>query len=272
VDQLVSRLHDQDRQVILEWLTPIDYANQQSDFISRRQEGTGQWLLNSDKFRHWVEQSKQTLFCPGIPGAGKTMSAAIVVDKLYTQFHNDSGVGIAYIFCNFRRKYEQKPVDLFTSLLKQLIQGLPSVPQSVQRLYEHYQHKRTRPSFDEMSQTLQSVAPHYSRIFLLVDALDECQVSEGGRQRFLTELLSLQAKTAANLFVTSRYIPEIVKEFEGKGERLEIRATDEDLHRYLDGHMLKLPLFVSRSTPLQEEIKSAIITTVDGMYVSFPLS
>ena len=268
---MVSRQHNQDQQIILDWLTPIDYATQHSDFISRRQEGTGQWLLNSDKFRNWVDQNKQTLFCPGIPGAGKTMSAAIVVDKLYTQFQNDTSVGIAYIYCDFRRRHEQKPIDLYANLLKQLIQGLPSMPQSVQQLYDHHQHKRTRPSFDEISQTLQSVIPHNSRTFVIVDALDECQDLEGGRKRFLTELFSLQARTPANLFVTSRFIPEIEKEFEGKGARFEIRAADEDLQRYLDGHMLKLPPFVSRNAPLQEEIKSAIINSVDGMYVFSPL-
>jgi len=40
VDQLVSRQHGRDRQTILDWLTPIDYAQQQISLISERQEGT----------------------------------------------------------------------------------------------------------------------------------------------------------------------------------------------------------------------------------------
>ena len=48
---------------------------------------------------------------------------------------------------------------------------------------------------------------------------------------------------------------------------LEIRASDYDLHKYLNGHMLKLPSFVSRSAELQKEVKSTIINAVDGMYV-----
>jgi hypothetical protein len=82
---------------LLTWLAPTDYVTQQSDFIGRRQEGTGQWLVNSSEFRNWVDQTNQTLFCPGISGAGKIMSAAIVVDKLYAKFKNDASVGIAYI-------------------------------------------------------------------------------------------------------------------------------------------------------------------------------
>jgi hypothetical protein len=82
---------------LLTWLAPTDYVTQQSDFIGRQQEGTGQWLVNSSEFRNWVDQTNQTLFCPGISGAGKIMSAAIVVDKLYAKFKNDASAGIVYI-------------------------------------------------------------------------------------------------------------------------------------------------------------------------------
>jgi Cdc6-like AAA superfamily ATPase len=264
MDQL--RKH-KEHQSILDWLTAIDYAPQQSDFINRRQEGTGRWLLDSTEFQEWLNTSKQTLFCPGIPGAGKTMITSIVVDELYTKFQNDASVGIAYIYCNFRRQREQKPADLLTSLLKQLVQEQRFVPESVKTLYERHKDKRTRPSFDEISKELHSVVADYSRAFIIIDALDECQVSDGGRQRLLAEMFNLQTKTGANLLATSRFIPETVKKFEGNSTRLEIRASDDDLRRYLDGHISRLPSFVSRSPDLQNEVKTAIINVVDGMYV-----
>src|SRR5436309_15173502 len=82
-----------ERESIIDWLAAIDYGQQQSDFLSRRQEGTGQWLLDSDEFQEWLTQKKQTLFCPGIPGAGKTILTSIVVDYLDKNFQNDSSVG-----------------------------------------------------------------------------------------------------------------------------------------------------------------------------------
>jgi hypothetical protein len=48
---------------------------------------------------------------------------------------------------------------------------------------------------------------------------------------------------------------------------LEIRASEEDVRRYLDGHMSQLPAFVVQRSDLQEEIKTGIVTAVRGMYV-----
>jgi hypothetical protein len=41
-----------------------------------------EWLLDSDEFQTCLDTDKQTLFCPGIPGAGKTILSSIVVDYL----------------------------------------------------------------------------------------------------------------------------------------------------------------------------------------------
>ena len=268
VDLLHKRQDNRERreeyQAIMDWLAPADYALQQSDFISRRQEGTGQWLLDSDEFQGWLNQKQHTLFCLGIPGAGKTMITSIVIDTLCKRFGNDGSIGIAYLYCNFRQQQDQRPVDLLASLLGQLAQGQPYVSNSMESLYECHKAKRTRPSFDEISHALQSITASYSRTFIVIDALDECGISDGGCRKFLSEIFNLQAKTGTSLFATSRFIPDIAEEFKGSLS-LEIRADDDDVRRYLDGHMSQLRSFVSRNPKLQEEIKTGIVKAVDGM-------
>ena len=48
---------------------------------------------------------------------------------------------------------------------------------------------------------------------------------------------------------------------------LEIRASNEDVRKYLNSHMLQLPSCVLKSRDLQEKVKTEIVQTVDGMYV-----
>jgi hypothetical protein len=180
------------------------------------------------------------------------------------RFQSGADIGIAYLYCNFRRQDEQKADDLLASLLKQLSQERTSLPDSVKALYEKHKDKRTPLSFDEISKTFQSVAATYSRVFIVIDALDECQAFDGCRTRLLTEISTIQAKFGANVFATSRFIPEITEKFEGSIS-LEIRASEEDVRRYLDGHMFRLPGFVSRNPELQEEIKTGIVLLVQGM-------
>ena len=202
------------------------------------------------------------LFCWGLPGAGKTIIAAIVIDSLETRFQTDNNVGIAYLFCDFKLQ-EQKPEELLRSLLRQLVEER-SVPDNVMDLFNRYKLKREPPLLKDISKVLSSVISSYSRVFIVVDALDECQ--RRCRMPFVKEMLSLQMETEVNILATSRAIPEVVKAFEGKAS-LEIRASKEDVQRHIDENLSQLPSCVQRSKSLQDEIKAEIGEAADGMYV-----
>lgn len=209
--------------------------------------------------------TNETLFCPGIPGAGKTILSSIVVNDVETRFEEDITVGIAYIYCNFRRKDEQKIEDLLSSLLKQLVRRQPSLTQSLRDLYNRHKEKRTRPLLDDICRSLHSVATLYSKIFIIIDALDECQTSENCRVKFLSQVIELQKRhRGLNLLATSRFIPDVTGIFKGD-TTLEIRADEEDVHKFLQCRIEQLPPFLSHDLELQNTILDVISEAVDGM-------
>jgi len=110
----------------------------------------------------------------------------------------------------------------------------------------------------------------YSKVFIIIDALDECQAADGCRSRFLTEVFSLQANSRAKLFATSRFIHDITEKFEKKESLiLKIHASDTDVFKYLDDRISHSDLEILKDC--REEIKSGITQAVGGMYVStFP--
>lgn len=264
--KLIQNYDDEERKAILNWLTAAEYATQHSDFIERREPGTGEWFLESKEYRQWITCAEPTLFSPGIPGSGKTILASIVIDDVLHRYQQDPDVGIAYIYLNFRQQEQQRLQNLLSSLLKQLLYKKPTLPESIRELHDAHVAKGTRPSISELSAALSRVAASYTSIYLVIDALDECRVADGCRQEFINQLLSLQLQTGvtSQLFATSRSIPEIAEHFEDS-LILRVRATDEDVSRYVDSSLARLSRCVRDDKDLQAEIKREIVKCVDGM-------
>ncbi|KAH7186730.1 nucleoside phosphorylase domain-containing protein [Fusarium oxysporum] len=266
VQHMRFRQLNEEHQAILDWLTPVNYGAQQSDYFGNRQQGTGQWFLESAEYREWLDADGKTLFCPGIPGAGKTILSSIVINDLHTRFSVNPNIGIAYIYCNFRQEQEQKINSLLASLVKQLSRGWHGLPECVNSLYGKHKKNATRPLVEELSATLQYAIELYTKVFIIVDALDECQALDDCRGKLLSEILRHQDRSAVNLFATSRPIPDITKIFQ-QTLCLEIRATKDDVTLYLERHIGTLRPVIKTNSRLQEQIKIGISDAVDGMFL-----
>ncbi|KAK4085610.1 uncharacterized protein Triagg1_600 [Trichoderma aggressivum f. europaeum] len=266
VTRIESKITSEEDIRILEWLTLVNYGLQQSDYFQRRQRETGQWFLNSSQSEEWLQTSRKTLFCQGIPGAGKTILISIVINDLYTRFDQDITIGIAYIYCNFQRTDDQQVNDLMASLLKQLSARQHSLPGGVKILYNFHRAKHTRPSLEEIRGALQSVARMYTRVFVIVDALDECPAADNNRTNFLAEIFALQNATKANLFATSRHIQGIRNQFH-ESILLDIRTREDDVRQYLEEHISGLPSFILKRSDSQRRIVHQIANSTDGMFL-----
>ncbi|PZC96368.1 ankyrin repeat domain containing protein [Pyrenophora tritici-repentis] len=248
---------------LIEWLSTSDYPAQQSDIIKRRQEGTGQWFLDAPELAYWLNESNATLLCLGIPGAGKTMIAAIAIDHLLNTVQNSSH-GVAYVYCNYKAREEQDVLSLLAAILKQLVQGRLSMVDHIERLYQKHANRGTKPSLDEVYSALRDVLAHYSSVHIVIDALDECQ--DATRRQFLAKLRNLQATQDIRLMATSRFIPNVEDAF-GEAPRLEVQASREDVKRFVAGQTYQLPACIQRSIALQEIVQKKITDAVDGMFL-----
>jgi Cdc6-like AAA superfamily ATPase len=264
VDQIQQDQADAKHSKIVEWISPTSYPAQQSDIIRRRQEGTGQWFLDAPEFARWLGAPKGTLFCPGIPGAGKTMVAAIAIDHLL-QSTQSSSVGVAYVYCNYKAQAEQDASSMLAAIVKQLVQGRPSAAEPVERLHKKHYERGTKPLVEEIFSVLREVVAKHATVYIVIDALDESHDSDGTRSQLLARLKALQVEHDVRIMATARFLPEIQAEFLS-AIKLEIQASDEDVRQYVAGQTHRLPRCIQRDPALQAMMQDKLAEAVDGMY------
>ncbi|KAJ7278161.1 ankyrin repeat domain-containing protein [Mycena rebaudengoi] len=253
-----------ERKRIIEWMSPLNFFLRHDDISRARQAGTGVWLLKDTQFEDWTTTTGSTLWCYGMPGAGKTVLSSTIVDYLRDKFPNNVGTACAYL--NHKEKVLQSPENILAGLWRQLIFGRAILSGSpAHTLYHKHHEKGTRPSVDEMHTLLSSEVAGYSKVYFVIDALDE--YPEHQRHILLKHLAELMPKV--NLLLTSR--PHITPEmFFPNTSALEIQATEEDICRYLNAQIqnsFRLSKHVQSRPELRQEIENQIIRNVDGMFL-----
>ncbi|KAJ5159576.1 uncharacterized protein N7482_006580 [Penicillium canariense] len=270
VEYLVRHQDQEKIEKIFDWLSPINPAAKQADLRRGRQQGTGQWFLETQCFQQWIEQSQhtvkdqRTLFCPGIPGAGKTLLASTIVDELQRRFGPDRSIGLSFFYCDFRERVTLEAI--LGCLLKQLVHRLPVIPEPLEDLYDDHLETKTRASLGELIELLGVAASRLSKTFIVVDALDECRLSSGTLMTLLDNIFGLQKSHNVGFLATSRDYPDIAVKFH-RNPCVKIRADPGDIERFLRGQMNILPNFVQQRVDLQEEIILHISQAVDGMFL-----
>ena len=209
-DALVS----QKFKVVIDWLTPLNFQDQQKSIVPSR--GTGAWFLESETFDKWRKDDDLVMWCPGIPGAGKTFLASIVIEKL-RELHRGQNVAIFMLYCKYNDTETQSVQPLIASLLKQDIQQRSVVDKRLGELHEAHYKRETRPTLEEIKDLLDTAISNYDKTFIVVDALDE-MLDEKCRTDLVNCLRGFKQKT--NLLVTTRPLPTIKQLFGPPSDRL----------------------------------------------------
>ncbi|KAJ6520690.1 ankyrin repeat domain-containing protein [Mycena vulgaris] len=251
------------RRAILEWMSPLNFLQRQADVFSTLLPGTGEWLLEHAQFHEWEFGSGEVLWCHGIPGAGKTVLVSLVVNHLEIQA-KENNIGLACIYLNHKETEIQTLPNLLGALWTQLMLGR-SIPFIVDALYDHHNERQTRPPLKEFCKVLNAAITQYLKVYFIIDALDE--YPEHLRHSFLQYLATLGPKI--NILITSRPHIGLDSVFSDL-QILEIRATEDDICRYLTMQIKQSPRLsrhIKSRPELQDEIQSKIVDNSKGMFL-----
>src|SRR3984957_8289480 len=144
-------------------------------------------------------------------------------------------------------------------MLKQIVQDRRAVSKDVKEFYDVHRLRAARPTLQQLTDILISEIRTYSKVFIVVDALDECREDDTTRAMLLDVLRSLPGQV--NLLVTSRDLPLIARDFEG-AKRLHLRAKDDDIRAYIEDRIDLRPRHLKN---MQEEIMDKLVENAKGM-------
>lgn len=139
------------------------------------------------------------------------------------------------------------------------------MPDEVRECYARHIGLGTHPSITEYPQLLQVIAARFSRVYLVIDALDECNDRGGTWSGLIKEIRKLPPNL--HLLCTSRPVGDIEQLFSGSPCQ-EIRASKLDVEMYLLEYIEKdarLKKHVLADPSLLDEITGSIVAKVDGM-------
>ncbi|KAL8963127.1 MAG: hypothetical protein Q9193_000562 [Seirophora villosa] len=267
IDRLKTDKESRWRKEVLEWLSPLNFFKTQQDTFARREEGTGQWFIDSPEFQEWLSGINRTLCCPGIPGAGKSILASVVIDFLRARYTDQESVGVAAIYCNFKERGSQNPENLLAGCCAQIIQQ--ELPETLLQVHSKHNAKNTRPTWEEMVEILESTVGGLDTAYLVVDALDE--LSDDVRN-ILVRFLRAPPPNI-RLLVTTRHKVEITSEF-NTFSMVQIRANLDDLKLYVKSRITssrKLSGYIVGDASLERDICDGVLSKADGMFLAAKL-
>jgi len=260
----IDQRSDRDQQ-ILDWLSRQTFGERQKDVLKQMTPGTGSWILQTPGFQSFLADNSKMLWCPGMNGAGKTVLTSFIVDHLETVFLNRN-IGIAFVYCNYK-ELDQTAENLTASLLRQLVQSKPVLPDQISDLYNKHYTRQTRPSLAETIPLIRGIAQTYSKTFVLIDALDEYREQDGTHDTLINALHELHPDV--HLLVTSRYVPFIESEFDD-AMKVEVRASDENIAAYIRSQVVGARRFqriIGEDAGLQSNIIEVITKNCQGMFL-----
>lgn len=213
--QAVKAVIDEGRlKAMIDWVSPLNFVARQSQFFKDHHEGTCKWFLGCEDFREWKESENAVLFCPGIPGAGKTFLSSIVINELdKLRLSEKGGVkdsAILMLYCKWDDSQSQSIDCLLASLIKQVAQRYGLVSEEMSKMFTKHSKANTSPGREECLTVLNAELSRFSKTFIVVDGLDELR-EERSRLLLVETLTSMDLKI--NLMVTSRPLDSIKRHF-----------------------------------------------------------
>ncbi|KAL7909988.1 ankyrin repeat-containing domain protein [Trichoderma velutinum] len=267
----------QDHREFYRWLCDVDPSDMYNAARNRHEAGTSEWFIESEAFESWMDNPRSLLWLHGKAGSGKSVLSSSIIKFLQSKYKDDATIATAYYYFSFSDVKKQERDAMLASLIKQICCCRPNMPDSIARLKKH-KDQDMRPPTEELQEEFIATLRGFSRVYIIIDALDECPELGGRREDLMKTLRYVLNAAPDNLHIicTSRKESDINAELQShlnEPMRIEFdlssymhrEAIKRDIGQYIDSTLANVN-YSSWSDTIKKKVKETLIERSDGMF------
>lgn len=256
------------QKAVREWLHPMGVDGYHRMF--QCVPSTCDWILRREEYKHWLTSSQESiLWLRGKAGCGKTHLMNRIIHSLQKQ------ETVIFYYVDAKAGGDQQwAITLLRSLTFQLLRMDEGLFSLIFDLHTA-SGSRTVDSFGDFPNlwgVFHSMVIRTPRLVCIIDALDECQDQSRQRKMMMQNFCDLSENLNGQfkLLVSSRENEADIDEvLENRSRIIEVRPMDvtQDVSKFIQHRLFTTESVHLRESSLEEEVKSAILSTTDGMFL-----
>lgn len=229
---------------------------------------TGMWLIESEDLIEWMQTPGSKIWLSGIPGGGKTVLAAAVIQEVLSRGSPRSGV--AFFFCDYKNEDTWKPLSVLGAIASQLARQYDEAFDILKAYFDTLHPERgleKAADLDELRVTITKMVELFDQVTVIIDGLDEC----GDQTHNVVESIAQTTSDSEQLTVAlfSRDEIDIRLRLEDEFKHIPIAASTGDIELFVGAEIQqraqsgRLGLL---TTVMKDEIRERLVEGANGMY------
>ncbi|RDW66000.1 hypothetical protein BP6252_09635 [Coleophoma cylindrospora] len=283
LQDLNDHLKESDRELIFKWLSDVEFHAHHASKAKTLLQDSCLWLFDKPQFQEWRKSSVSSiLWLHGIPGSGKSMLCASVIQRLSQERKSiPDAAPVAHFYCvrNSAEPERAMPVEILNCILAQLASLSVDLPirEPVVRRYMIKKKATSEPkklSRLDLDEAIEAILELLSQnpATIVIDALDECDPQTRHELFYAFHRFIQESPTLVKIFISSRDDHDIVHRL-SKVPSLYINTSDNssDIENYVRSQVAKAIseerlLCGEVSQDLEEHIVQTLISKAQGMF------
>ncbi|KAK1633946.1 hypothetical protein BDP81DRAFT_63663 [Colletotrichum phormii] len=264
--RIQQALTENQRTEVYKWLRHTEPSSIHHRACTNYEPGTCDWMSRTSEWAQFSRGDLRCLCIHGIPGAGKTILASQLTEKLEESCQeptpNDSkSIGIYY--CCYFGHNQDESAPFLRWILERMCRKAEQVPDQLWRMFKD----GGDPSLSGLLAALETASSYFSSVKIMIDTVDESSPREE-LLKVLRDLATDFRFSKIQLLVTSREYLDIDKVMRDISTEVSMRNEylDADIRLYIETRLATNDKLKDWTEDLRKEALEALCDGAKGMF------